>query len=141
MRQAASSAPHAGKPREGAPMNPIQLVFQAYEEGRPALLLTGRSLYDLIADGGGKIRPLMEVLRRECRERYGMLLVTYSLAGGLDWDASQLEHQDQNEVAGVIRGISSLSRAPAQNTQWADGKALRFCFLLEFSEHLMPGSM
>ena len=160
MRQAACPASRAGKPRERAPMNPIQLVFQAYEEGRPALLLTGRSLYDLIADGGGKIRPLMEVLRRECRERYGMLLVTYSLAGGLDWDASRLEDpdrrriqetlrahhlldvpQDQNEVAGVIRGISSLSRAPAQNMQWADGKALRFCFLLEFSEHLMPGSM
>ena len=139
-------------------MNPIDNIFQAYEEGHPAILLTGRSLYDLVTDGDNKIRPLLESLRRVGWERYGMTLVTYSMAGGLDWytddahDRGQVEQllqrhgltklgQDQNDVVRVMRGISSLSRTPMEKVTWADGRDLRLCFLLEFSEHLVPGTL
>ncbi|HSK73474.1 MAG TPA: hypothetical protein VK892_17380, partial [Pyrinomonadaceae bacterium] len=102
--------------------------------------------------------PLMAALRRSLRDDYGMVFITYSLAQGLDWDESRIPDerdrrtvenalkanhlhaipQDQNEVVRVIRGISLLSRTPTEGLKWADGKALRFAFCLEFGEHLTP---
>jgi AAA+ superfamily predicted ATPase len=88
------------------------------------------------------------------------MLVTYSMAGGLSWhtddahDRGLVEQlferhglgngkqcQEQNDVVRVIRGISSLSRTPMEKLKWADGRDLRLCFLLEFSEHLVPGTL
>jgi AAA+ superfamily predicted ATPase len=144
-------------------MNPLEPIFLAFDEGRPALLVTGRSLYDHVApeDEEGKIRPFVEVLRREVRQRYGMVLVSYSLAGGIDWGSSLIENtedrrtiegalrthnllnvqQDQNELVRVIRGVSSLARTPAKGLKWVEGKDLRFLLLVEFAEHLVPGGM
>jgi hypothetical protein len=142
-------------------MSAIEEIFRAYDEGYSAVLATGRSLYDLVLDTEGKLRPLLEVLRRDSRTRYGMVLVTYSMAGGLDWDASRIDDdhdrriienalrthrlldipQDQNELVRVIRGISSLSRTPTEGLQWTNGRPLRFAFLFEFTEHLTPGSL
>src|SRR5690242_12725411 len=105
----------------------IEPICRAYEEGYAALLLTGRSLRDLETDGE-HLRPISELLRHQLRVGYGLHLVTYSLAGGLDWDESRIDdvrdrrtiegalraHQlidvpaDQNEVVRVMRGISSL---------------------------------
>ncbi|MBN1827753.1 MAG: AAA family ATPase, partial [Deltaproteobacteria bacterium] len=141
-------------------MQPIHQIFKAYEEGYRAIRLTGRSLYDLVVDEG-RLRPLIEALRCSCMASYGMHLVGYSLAGGLDWDAASISDendrrkvekilkshrlleipQDQNEVVRVIRGISSLSRTPVEETKWSDGRGIRFVFLFEFTEHLMPGSL
>jgi hypothetical protein len=139
----------------------VQEILQAYDEGHPALLVMGRSLYDLVLDEEGKMRPLLEVLRRILRARYGMVFITYSMAGGLDWDASRITDErdrrlietalqahnlhdipsDENEVVRVIRGISSLSRTPTAGLKWADGKGMRFAFCFEFTEHLAPGSL
>src|SRR5437764_2044886 len=44
-------------------------VLSAYEEGHAALLLTGRTIYELVLDSDNKIRPLVEELRRSCRLR------------------------------------------------------------------------
>jgi len=142
-----------------------ELILQEYEEGHSALLVTGRSPFDLVVDGstGGAVpnlRPMIERLRAECQRRHGMVLVTYSLADGLDWDSSiiadegdrqkvqgvlRAHHlndvaQDDNEIARVLRGISSLARQPT-NSQWKNGNPIRFCFFLEFGEHLTPGSL
>ncbi|MBS1790507.1 MAG: ATP-binding protein [Acidobacteria bacterium] len=142
-------------------MKAVQPIIQAYNEGHAAQLLTGRSLYDLAVDGEGKIRPLHEILRRTLLAQHGMLFVSYSLANGLDFDASQINDerdrrqietilkanrlhdipQDQNEVVRVIRGVSSLSRTPTEGLKWADGKDMRFAFCFEFTEHLAPGSL
>jgi hypothetical protein len=141
-------------------MHPIKEIFRAYDDGYRAIRLSGRSLYDLVVDDE-KLRPLIEALRRACLATYGMHLVSYSMAGGLDWDASRIENennrrtiekslrshqlldipQDQNEVVRVIRGISSLSRTPMDSLKWVDGRNIRFAFLFEFTEHLMPGSL
>jgi len=141
-------------------MNPVSAVFEAYHEGYRALRLSGRSFYDLIADGG-KLRPMMEVLRHTSRTQYGLHMITYSMAGGLDWDGGRFDNaqdrktvenvlkshqllnvpQDQNEVARVIRGISLLSRTPNDSMKWSDGRNIRFLFIIEFAEHLLPGSL
>ena len=47
-------------------MDVLDQVFRPYLEGQPAVLLTNRSLFDLVVDGEGKMRPLGElVLRRQ----------------------------------------------------------------------------
>lgn len=140
---------------------PLAPIFQAYEEGRVAMLLSGRSLYDLIVAEDNKLRPILEALRRALFMRYGMVTIVYSLAGGLDWDSVRIRDnsdrkrieqilqthhlmnipQDVNEVPRVIRGISSLSRVPTEGMKWSDGRNMRFCFLFEFTEHLTPGSL
>lgn len=139
----------------------VEQILRAYDEGHPALLVTGRSLDDMLVDTDGSLRPLVRALRRATFEHYGMVFVTYSMAGGLDWDSARVmderdrrtigaalaaHHlldvpQDQNELVRVIRGISSLSRAPTVGLKWADGRALRFAFCFEFTEHLTPGSL
>jgi hypothetical protein len=142
----------------------ISSILSAYDEGHAAVLLTGRSVYELVLDIDGRIRPLVEELRRSCRTR-GMHLIRYSMADGLDWDAARLDDDrdrrtieqalrthnlleitpqqneitpQQNEVVRVLRGISSMSRTPTSGLKFADGKDLTFCFLLEFGEHLAP---
>lgn len=140
-------------------MDPVKLIFKAYDEGYRALRVSGRSLYDLVVDEK-KMRPLIEALRRVCRSQYGMHLITYSMAGGFDWDSGRIDDendrkaiekifrthrllnipQDENEVVRVIRGISSLSRTP-DTLKWSDGRNIQFVFLFEFTEHLMPGSL
>lgn len=142
-------------------MHPLTPIYQAYDEGRAALRLSGRPRYDLIPDEDGAVRPLIESLRRGLRRRYGMALITYSLAEGLDWDEPRIADerdrrtlatalrthrlvdiaQDQNETVRVIRGISTLCRMPAGGMRWADNSELRLGFLFEFTEHLMPGAM
>ncbi len=143
------------------PSEVLSEVFRPYREGAPAVLLSNRSLFDLVADEDGKMRPLLEALRRECFARHRLVCVTYSLAAGIEWISSTLaderdrrtvervlqEHnllnipQDQNEVPRVIRGFASLSRQTRTDLKWANGDDLRFALVLLFSHHLTPGSL
>lgn len=138
-------------------MDPIAAILKAYSEGNAALLVTGRSLYDFVADES-RLRTLLEVLRRELFRHHGMLLVTYSLANGIQWfedwvpnekDRSQIREAfrssrlleappGSSEVVSVVRGISNLSRANLAPLKWQDGRPMRFAFCLEFCEHLAP---
>jgi len=143
-------------------MDALNPVYRKYEEGYAALLLTGRSLHDLVVDPSDeKMRTVLESLRRGCRDRYGMVFLLYSMAGGIDWDRSRIADerdrktiekalqthglaqipQDQNENVRVIRGLHSLLRTPPNGAKWADGREMRFCALLEFGEHLVPGEL
>lgn len=143
-------------------MSAIDSILGRVEEGYAAFLLTGRSLHDLVVDpADGKLRPLREALRRACADRFGMAFVQYSMAGGLEWGHGRLDDerdrrtieqalrthhlleiaQDQNEAVRVVRGIHALSRTPAAGLAWADGRPMRFAFLLEFAEHLAPGQL
>ncbi|MEM7789631.1 MAG: AAA family ATPase, partial [Bacteroidota bacterium] len=116
------------------------------------------SLYDLVADEEGRLLPVLEHLRRRAREEHGMVVVTYSLAAGLDWDEPRVDdardrdaisrllrthglldvEPDENEVVRVVRGIAGLAQFPAGAATWADGRPMRFVFVLEFAEHLTP---
>lgn len=133
-------------------------LWQAIAEGKNALLLSGRNLRDLDCDAqAGRIAPLLEILRDELRDRWGMVLVTYSRAEGIDYAAPDFSEpdrrvieralkahhlleipQDEQEVPHVVRRIASLCRLPTGSDTWAGGKPLRFCFLLQFGEHLVP---
>jgi len=140
-------------------MEAVQPVLKAYEEGHAALLLTGRSLQDVDVDSDGRIRTLLEGLRRDLRAQHGLHLITYAFALGLDWDEDRVDPGDRpaieallerhglldipldnTEVVRVIRGIASLARTPVDLT-WQDGRPLRLAFLILFSEHLAPGSL
>ncbi|HKQ05960.1 MAG TPA: AAA family ATPase [Blastocatellia bacterium] len=142
--------------------SPIQQITAAYQEGYAALFLSGRSLHDLVIDGPDmKMRTLVEALRRELRESFGLVLLTYSLSSGLDWDRVRIADeqdqrtvervlkahgllqipQDENEAARVIRGLSSLLRASPKELKWSAGRDMRFAALLEFGEHLTPGGL
>lgn len=147
-----------GESEEATLDSPAAPIFNAYEQDIPALLLTGRSLYDLVVHEGESVCTLLEHLRRHCRREYGMVTITYSLADGLDWDAPRIQDDrdrdtietvlrahdlhdvepDENEAVRILRGINSLAGAPTDGLFWADGQPMRFLFLIEFSEHLTP---
>jgi hypothetical protein len=143
------------------PVPLLDAIFRPFREGQPAVLVSQRSMLDLVVDEDGKVRPLIEAVRREGRQRYGMACVTYALATGVDWESAHVDDerdrraiegalrahrlldipQDQNEVVRVIRGIASLSRSNPAGLKWANGDDLRFAFLLLFAEHLTPGHL
>ncbi|MBT5714105.1 AAA family ATPase [Candidatus Poribacteria bacterium] len=135
----------------------IDRVCSAYEEGSSALFLSGRSLHDIDLAADGRLRPIMEILRSALRQRFGMVLVTYSRAAGLDHDAATLDAKDldsiervlrgwgllgtpthDQETSSVLRGIFRGAREPAASRRWSDGREMRFAFLLEFCDHLVP---
>jgi hypothetical protein len=131
-------------------------ILDAYSRGHPALLITGRSLYDFDIDpADGKLRSILEILRRQLFKSVGVHLATYSLAAGLQWsgaadsrDQAEVEQllrrhglleltPGENEQVRTLRGIFSLARATT-NVKWHDGRDARVGFLLEFAEHLVP---
>ena len=142
-------------------VNPLRDLFEAYEDGHAALLLEERSLYDLTCDAEGRLVPAIEVLRCLARSSCGMHVITYSMAQGLDWDSTRLTDraertrvedtlrlngllevpQDQNEIVRVLRGVASMARARRDDLRWSDGQPMRFAFVLEFAEHLAPGTL
>lgn len=137
---------------------PIDPITTAYERGHSAILAHGRALLDLVADEEGELRPLLESLRRTLRRRFGLHMVTYSLAEGLDWHPDGIEddrdraaveallrehglldlEQGPGEVPRLLRNIASLVRAGRRTETWTDGQALGIAFVLPFAEHLMP---
>lgn len=136
----------------------IDRVTAAFRAGHAAIRLSGRSLHDFVVDDG-VLRPLIEALRIHLHRDLGMVFVRYSLAGGIEVDRYEDSRDreaveralrafnlhevppDANEVVRVIRGMSQLAKAPTTNLHWADGHDMRFAFVLEFAEHLTPGSM
>lgn len=137
----------------------LEPLHTATAEGHSALLLTGRSLRDLdLYNDAIRVGPLLEILRHDLRHRYGMVLITYSQAEGIDYDPASLESetdrqavetvlkthhlleipQDEREIAQVVRGVADLCRTPTQGVDLANGQPLRFCVLLDFAEHLIP---
>jgi hypothetical protein len=135
-------------------------IFDPHEkEGRPAIIFTGQSLEDLVVSLDNKVRPIREVVRRYAKEQLGMVVIMFSIAGGIDWDSSnipderdrkQIENilkahkleaikQDENEIATTVRGFVSLLKTPTEGINWATtAKPMRFLVLIEFSEHLFP---
>jgi len=141
-------------------MSGADRILEAYSHGHHALLVTGRSLYDFDVDPGeAKLRPLLEILRRQLFKDFGVHLVTYSLAAGLqrnkledghdDAEVDKLLHRhnlllevplNENEQVRTLRGIFTLARATTK-FKWRDGREARLGFLLEFAEHLVPSAM
>ena len=137
---------------------PADPILQAYEHGTAVALLTGWSLRDLCLDADGRIRPILEVLRRRLLQRHRMVLVTYSMAEGLHWSRQGLDDGERQAVEGllrwnglegprqdhelvcVVRGIATLARGVEDSRRLAGDRPVRFCFLLEFAEHLAPAS-
>src|SRR3989442_9698461 len=93
------STPQSAIAQPNVGIRAIERIFALYDERRPALLVPGRNLRDWVLDCDGKLRPLDEAIRRYANTRYGMLLVTYSMAAGLDWDADRIgDDRDRRTV-------------------------------------------
>jgi hypothetical protein len=147
-------------------MNAVELILKAYREGHSALLLSGRSLYDFVAEfdesgSDGRLRPLFEALRRTLHWEFGIVFISYSLATGLNWFESWFSNDSDrqtvrnflracnllelvpntNEVVSIMRGISKLSRTNTKDLKWKDGRQMYFAVCFEFTEHLAPGSL
>lgn len=138
-------------------MRALDPLFKVIGHGGLAVLWTGRSPRDLDVDDDGKIRPLLEGLRRRLREQLGMVLLPYSKATGLVWDSPELGEQGiRNLVEAGLRAhelhdlgapggnlapfmaaVWQFLRTPSSGT-WPDGRPLRFAFLAEFADHLLP---
>lgn len=138
----------------------IDEILEPFEAGHAVLLLTGRSLRDLAVDEDGKVRPILEILRRTLRRRYGMALLTFSPAEGLEWDAARISDErdrrtienalrahylvdirSENQNVAIMRGVTSLCRTPLGDLKWSDGSRMRFGVLFEFVEHIVPAIM
>ena len=138
-------------------MDAIQQILGAYREGHGAMLLSGRSLYDFVTDGG-RIRPLFEALRRTLYKEFGMVFITYSLANGVHWfenwiaceeDRTNIREALQNcgllgaptndrELISTVRAAATLVRRNFENLKWADGRQMRFAVCFEFTDHFAP---
>lgn len=138
-------------------MTALDPIVRAITGGGGAVLWTGRSPRDFEADEDGKIRPLLEGLRRKLRERLGAVLLTYSKATGLVWDSPDLrEHGIRNLVEAGLRAHELMDlgapggnlapfmaavwrflRAPSGGF-WPEGRPVRYAILVEFGEHLLP---
>ena len=96
-------------------MNPIHPILRAYREGHSALLLSGRSLYDFVADDG-RLRPLLEFLRRALFREFGMVFINYSLAYGLNWFESWIpEEADRRTICELVRQHCLSELPPSAN--------------------------
>jgi hypothetical protein len=143
-------------------ITPWNALLAAYDEGAPALLPYGRSIYDSIVDPEDKkIRTIEEGMRRAMYRR-GLLLVKFSKAGGLDYykdtdlltesDRKLLEQflktagllglpPDDQDTPKVLRRLLMLARTTTDDAKLSNGQPLRFAILLEFTEHLAPGGL
>lgn len=139
-------------------MTTLAPIFQAIKEGRSAILLSGRSIRDLdIYPDTQKMGPLLEILRATLKKQYGLTLITYSRAEGLDLESATLGNdrdqqtietalrahgllkvpQDDQEIPLLLRNISSFGRT-TKGLAAASGGEMHLCFLLEFGEDLVP---
>ena len=138
-------------------MRAVEPILTELGPGGIPVLWTGRSPRDLDLDEDGKIRPLIEGLRRQLRQRLGMVLLTYSKATGLDWESPELANHGVRGVvenalrahelldlgapggnlAPFMRAVWLFLRTPSGGA-WPDGRPLRFALLVEFAEHLLP---
>jgi AAA+ superfamily predicted ATPase len=138
-------------------MEVVKQIFQPYVEGATAIFLTGRSIYDLDLNEQKMVVPIYILLKKYAETEHKMAFVQYSFAKGVSCDTSMFEHNDQtiirdtlsrarilsntgnksNDFLDVIRGISNL---PA-GVKMDFGHPLKFCFLLEFTEDLIPGGL
>lgn len=141
----------------------VNTIFTPYDEGYSCFGLTGRSLLDFEAFDG-RISPIIELVRRHAWERYGMLMARFSLATGLHLDTVDLSVSDRDAIKNLFRRynieegtVSACSRDVEENfvrlvrsiTNLAarpdempliknSSQPLRFLFLFEFGEHLLP---
>lgn len=78
-------------------------VFAMFDGGKRAVRLTGRPAedFDIQGDGQGgqRVRPILNIIARAARERYGMSFVRLSLAQGVqwDWDAAGFSRDEREQ--------------------------------------------
>lgn len=143
----------------------INDIFAPYElEGRSSMLLTGRSIYDYECRADGTICTLVRQIAEYAKE-LNMALVRYSLAdriivpygmydktdsdtikkalsdNGISNGACSSEDCDASqELVDILRGISRMCSMKDNKLKWKDGNEMKYCFLFEFSNDILPNA-
>jgi len=137
----------------------VEKILNPYLEGKNVIILQGRELQDLDLNEEGIIQPLIEILRKETLRNNNLILVRYSLSSGVNYDLSELNREerdnvtkilcdlsiyntnvnnsDDTEVIRIMRGLLKLGQTK-HGLKLRDGKELKFLIIFEFSEHLLP---
>lgn len=139
-------------------ISPLGPIFDAIREGAGALGLAGRSLFDFSIDEG-RMRPLTEILRRDLYVEFGMVLITYSFATGVDWSETSIADEadrrtirqalnesgvahikpGDDELISTVRAFAALVRSDGTERTWTvDGRPLRFAVCFQFGDHIAP---
>lgn len=148
-------------------MNALNPIFDAYTGGWPALLVTGRPLSDLDLDDAARMRTLFSALSRRAFAQHGMVVLSYTLATGLEFGLEALDSRADRDAAervlrahglkereqdrpglhgpaadsdavDVIRGLIRLFESADVSARTSDGREMRFGCFFGFPEHLAP---
>jgi hypothetical protein len=138
-------------------MNSVKKIFEPLDNGKNIIIHQGLDLRDFTPDDQNRILPLNEGIRIEATKR-NMILLEYSISGGITFDTSGLTKEkregiimvlnqfkiinpnsshDQNEFAAVMRGLLKLVEAKEYPT-YRDGSKMVFMIIIEFAEHQCP---
>ncbi len=142
-------------------MNDTQAIMQPYKEGRTAIILRGRDLYDLEVNDKQQLTPLIEILREDTFKTHQLVLIEYSKSSGITYDLRMLNSEEKNNVTKclndlglctkttsrtntdepeftrIIRGLLKLSQSDSK-VFLRDGVPLKFLVLFHYTEHLTP---
>jgi hypothetical protein len=141
----------------------LNTLLHPLHNGQPVSIVTGRDLADLEATDGGRIIPLLEVLRERLWDQ-GHVLVEFSRSFGLRADCKAMAPADQTAMNDILARLSQVpADRPIQEDRdmrrfnalltgllelarqgnahkLADGRPMRLVVLVHYSEHLIAKS-
>lgn len=142
-------------------MSDSQNIMQPYKDGRTAIILRGRDLFDLEVNEKNQLTPLIEMLREEAFKSHQLVLIEYSKSTGITYDLRLLNNEEKSNVTKclndlglctksghhsdnddpeftrIIRGLMKLSQSDSK-VFLRDGVPLKFLVLFHYTEHLTP---
>lgn len=138
--------------------DPILQIMLPYKQGINCIFLNA-NLQDFDLNNQSEIQKLTDILQEYARLEHGLAIIQYSLSTGIYFDTHGLSsaevrnienilsahnltglshHQNsENEFTSTIRAINNICRN-TNHYQWDNEKPLRFLFLIQFAEHLLP---
>ncbi|HEY1049931.1 MAG TPA: ATP-binding protein [Prosthecobacter sp.] len=84
---------------------PVDTLLHHFASGHRAIMVTGRSLWDLHLDDQGQVRPLRHTLFRHARERHQMAALGFNLAQGAVWELVGQPPQERRRIEADLRAV------------------------------------
>jgi hypothetical protein len=139
---------------------PVKTVLDNFAAGHRAVMVSGRSLWDVHLDDLGQIRPLRQTLIRQARQQHSMAALSFNLAQGAVWDTTGLTTQQRTEMERALReagvdvaalaGREAAGRLPHEralallNAIYIAATTREnlppLLLLIDFTEHLAPSA-
>lgn len=139
---------------------PIDNLLNCFDSGHRAVIVTGRTLWDLHLDGQGQIRPLRYTLFRQANERHQMAALSFNLAQGAVWETSGQTPAERKRIEADLRAVGidvsilagdqatgrlpherALALLSAIHTAAINRETLPpLLLVMDFTEHLAPNA-